>query len=356
MKSSRKYLLESYSSNWWSFFLALLGVFSFSEMNRLGCVAFHRSTAVLVPSVQKNILPYRKSNAAMAIFASSVSSETKKQLIPLLDFRRNETIDMIDRLDDAIMGGISTSTVRQGKNYAIWSGVCRTDGGGFCGFRTNPFRNPLMLNATLSEEMLDGFYVQCRLASDNEADRRVWKLTTRTKPDRGELLYQAPIQLNPGVFQDSVASEYVVPDWQTIYVPFDSFRLVRGPRIIKNGAPLDISKGIYQIGMSMSKFLFAALSDSTEKTLDKFRDGYFELHIQEIGAYATFGTSKVNGDSPSGADQMSTMGMQKGPPLSAYSKFEVTRQRPLLVQLLLLLSKIFFSEQRYANSFLCLSI
>jgi Complex I intermediate-associated protein 30 (CIA30) len=284
----------------------------------------------------------------MRIFASPVASDTQKQLLPLLDFRRNTTIDLMDRLDDAIMGGISTSSVRQGVSYAIWSGVCRTDGGGFCGFRTNPFRDPLMFNATAMKH--EGFYVQCRLASDNEANRRVWKLTTRTKPDRGELLYQAPLQWRPEASQDSVASDDKLPDWQTVYVPFDSFRLVRGPRIIENGAPLNISQGIYQIGMSMSQFLFAASSNSTEKTLENFRDGYFELHIQEIGVYATSGARKVNGDSPPRPDLLSTSKTPEVPPLSVYSKSEVQRQRPLLVKFLILLSKIFFSEQRYVKN------
>jgi hypothetical protein len=41
------------------------------------------------------------------------------------------TTDQMDRLDDAIMGGISTSAIRTvpGESFARWSGVCRTDGG-----------------------------------------------------------------------------------------------------------------------------------------------------------------------------------------------------------------------------------
>ena len=52
---------------------------------------------------------------------------------PIFDFSdssRNET-DRFERLDDAIMGGISTSQLRQvpGEGFARWSGVCRLDGG-----------------------------------------------------------------------------------------------------------------------------------------------------------------------------------------------------------------------------------
>jgi hypothetical protein len=61
---------------------------------------------------------------------------------------------------------------------------------GFCGFRTNPFVEPL-----IPCDDNGGFYITCRLVSDNEPERRVWKMTTRTRPDRGELLYHAPVNL-----------------------------------------------------------------------------------------------------------------------------------------------------------------
>lgn len=49
----------------------------------------------------------------------------------VFDFANSTAIDQLDRLDDAIMGGISTSAVRAvpGEGFARWSGVCRTDGG-----------------------------------------------------------------------------------------------------------------------------------------------------------------------------------------------------------------------------------
>ena len=52
---------------------------------------------------------------------------------PVFDFSdsaRNET-DRFERIDDVIMGGISSSTLRQldGEPFARWSGVCREDGG-----------------------------------------------------------------------------------------------------------------------------------------------------------------------------------------------------------------------------------
>lgn len=48
---------------------------------------------------------------------------------PILDFTKEDTFDKIDRLDDAVMGGISTSSVQAVNGCAMWGGVCRTDGG-----------------------------------------------------------------------------------------------------------------------------------------------------------------------------------------------------------------------------------
>jgi hypothetical protein len=51
---------------------------------------------------------------------------------PVWDFSNaSVTSNQMDRLDDAIMGGISTSAIRTvpGESFARWSGVCRTDGG-----------------------------------------------------------------------------------------------------------------------------------------------------------------------------------------------------------------------------------
>ena len=353
MKTSSGCYLQRFSWKWW-LALSALGSIASVTLDLAVCSAFQKSSRMLPSCKRPHLLSYRNSiwAATKSSFGSSASPAIRKQLFPLLDFRRNGTIDLIDRLDDAIMGGISTSYVRQGTSFAIWSGVCRTDGGGFCGFRTNTFRNPLLLNDTLFQMASDGFYLRCRLVSDNEADRRVWKLTTRTKPDRGELLYQAPIRLTEAANQYSKPVERNLSDWVTVYAPFDSFRLVRGPRIIENGPFLNISKGIYQIGMSMSQFLFAASSNSTEKTLSNFRDGYFELHIEEIGVYVNSDPSSRNDVSHFKANSMLTTTLLNSQlqdcslPLNVYSKPEMKEQQPTLLKFLILISKIFFSERR----------
>jgi hypothetical protein len=204
-----------------------------------------------------------------------------------------------------------------------------------------------------------GLYIKCRLVSDNEPERRVWKLSTRTKPDRGELLYQAPFEImkrnsssssssnSSSIYDDDTSVDAI--EWQTIYVPFDRFRLVRGPTVVENGPPLNVSTGIYQIGMTMSQFLFAAaaptgtpnnnnINNNTvriEKKLPNFRDGYFELHIEEMGVYSTKGTSQ------------NTVAVESDvrPTLNVLSRRETKEQRSVLVKAIFVVAKLFFSEQ-----------
>ena len=66
-----------------------------------------------------------------------------------------------------------------------------------------------------------------------------------------------------------------------VRVPFGLFQLVRGPRLVPGGPPLDVSGGIFQIGMTLSKFKMAA--NTTE--LEDFRAGRFKLRIRRIGFY-----------------------------------------------------------------------
>lgn len=240
----------------------------------------------------------------------------------VFSFDRNDTVNKFDRLDDAIMGGVSTSTLMNvpDEPFAKWFGMCRTTGGGFCGIRTLPFAEPL----NITDNKAQGFYLTCRLQSDNEPERRSWKMSTRTKPDRGEQLYQAKFTLGPT--KDTTANE-----WSTVTVPFDQFRLVRGPRAVPNSPPLNVSGGIYQIGLTMSKFGIG--ENITE--VENFRDGPFELQIKDIGIYSS---------SSSPASTSSVVAENVALP-KIITKEEAQKQRSLLLKLLLPIGKLFFSEQ-----------
>ena len=245
---------------------------------------------------------------------------------PVFDFSlTNPTIkaksaNSFERIDDAIMGGISQSSLRDvpDQPYASWSGVCRTDGGGFCGMRTLPFTEPLKI-----PEGSDGVYLDCKLVSDDEASRRNWKLTVRTDSSRGEQVYQAEYDLQKAMDEANTSSN----EWPRVKVPFNQFQLVRGPRLIPDSDPLDVSGGIYQIGMTMSKFQMAV--NTTE--LVNFRDGFFNMNIQKIGFY------KEGGDVP--VEKMSSNVPD------TLSKKEAEKKRPILLQMLLPVAKILFSEK-----------
>jgi hypothetical protein len=62
------------------------------------------------------------------LFERPQSTTTDVMYQPIFQFPND--IEWIDRLDDVIMGGISTSSVQPSvEGYARWIGVCRTDGG-----------------------------------------------------------------------------------------------------------------------------------------------------------------------------------------------------------------------------------
>lgn len=201
----------------------------------------------------------RGTAALSPLFSSSTStSETNMDYSPVFDFTGNASLDeksksiaSFERIDDAIMGGISLSALKdvEGQPYASWSGVCRTDGGGFCGMRTLPFKE------TLDVSNQDGVYVNCKLASDDEPERRVWKLTVRTDTSRGEQVYQAMFDLAKASKDGSMTM---------VKVPFSSFQLVRGPRLVPDGPPLDTKGGLFQLGMTMSKFKIGEMTTELE--------------------------------------------------------------------------------------------
>ena len=57
----------------------------------------------------------------------------KKQVIPM---GTEKEIKKWERLDDVIMGGQSESGLKLGEaGTAVWQGVLRVEGGGFCGAR-----------------------------------------------------------------------------------------------------------------------------------------------------------------------------------------------------------------------------
>ena len=73
-----------------------------------------------------------KPSQVSPLFLSPTSHHTLTYT-PIFDFsnEKEDAVSSFERIDDAIMGGISTSSLKQipEEPFARWSGVCRTDGG-----------------------------------------------------------------------------------------------------------------------------------------------------------------------------------------------------------------------------------
>lgn len=210
--------------------------------------------------------------------------------------------------------------------------------------RTRPFQSPL--NATGTE----GIYVDCRLASDDEPERRVWKMTVRTDTSRGEMVFQSQFDLKGAmeVKKKDMGGENEEDEqlWARVLVPFDGFQLVRGPRLVVDGPKLDVSNGIFQIGMTMSKFLMAV--NTTE--LENFRPGFFDLHIQRIGFYQERGLKSQSQPSQEETmqqqDQVETArGVDVVVVPETLTKMEADKKKPVLLKILAPLAKLLFSEK-----------
>ena len=213
--------------------------------------------------------------ARSLVSRASASSAT---LAPIFDFAASPeaTAELWERIDDVVMGGVSSSKVSAGEGRGEWRGKVRTDGGGFCGARTAALEAPLDLSG------FDGLYVDAALVSDEDVARRAWKMTIRTGASRGEVVHSAEWAPAPGTRGDPVL------------LPFEAFKLVRGPRLVEGAPPLNASAcgSVYGVGLTLSKFA-AARSDGTA-TVDNFRDGPFAVDLYAVGAYAEAPTAATD--------------------------------------------------------------
>ena len=216
-------------------------------------------------------------------------------------------------------------------------------GGGFCGTRTLPFESPLQVGKDA-----DGIYLRCRFTSDDEPQRRVWKLTTRTEASRGEQLYQAMFEYPSSSSSSSsttTSSSGIDNDddgWETVLVPFSSFSQVRGPRLVQGAPPLNTTGGLYQIGMTMSKFQMGA--NTTE--IPNFRPGFFEMQLREVGVYSS---SRSSTASSSASNDGVSVDLGEAAPIKTLSKEEVQKKRPIMLKMLSPVFKVLFNEKRYVK-------
>lgn len=150
----------------------------------------------------------------------------------LLDLRsyddRVPAAGAFERVDDVVMGGVSSSKLVPAKQREclVWSGQCRTDGGGFAGMRTKPLSKGMDLS------QWQGLALCCALESDAEPERRTWKATLRTQNDRGEVVYQ----VHPKLLQAQRAFSFL-----RVFAMIDGDRPSVGRLVVQQHRSLDVT-------------------------------------------------------------------------------------------------------------------
>ncbi|CAL9200664.1 unnamed protein product [Musa hybrid cultivar] len=164
-------------------------------------------------------------------------------------------------LDDVVMGGVSESGFQvdpkgneDGGPTGLFKGVVSTaNNGGFTSIRTKNFSTPEDLSA------YDGIEMRVK------GDGRRYKLILRTSYDWDTVGYTASF--------DTTKEQ-----WQTIKLPFSSFRPIFRARTVTDAAPFDPSK-IISLQLMYSKFEYDGKLNPT------FVEGSFQLPFSSIRAY-----------------------------------------------------------------------
>ena len=204
-------------------------------------------------------LPQRSTTTRLSAAATS----------PLFDFSGADaqaSLDAWERIDDVIMGGVSSSRLVLDSGKASFEGRIRSEGGGFCGTRMRLLKEPIDLSSS------EGMYVEAELPKGGiDPSKRVWKMAVRTKQDRGEVVYQQAFTPPPAGGR------------QMIRLPFDGFRLVRGPRLVPGVPPLtpQQTNETYQVSIVVSKFTVS----EDGSALPAFEEGPFALKLFSVGTY-----------------------------------------------------------------------
>ena len=207
----------------------------------------------------RRVLPTTRLSKPSVVASAATAAEPA--LSPILT---RDAVDAWERIDDVIMGGVSSSRLVEGEDCAVFEGTLREEGGGFCGQRLKLLATPLDLSSQ------EGLYVDCE--ADADADKRVWKMAVRTRQDRGEIVYQATLKPKP-------------LQRERFFLPWSDFRLVRGPRLVPDAPPLSAESvnATFQISLVVSKF---TISDNGA-ALPNFLQGKFRMAIFSLGSFAS---------------------------------------------------------------------
>ena len=162
----------------------------------------------------------------------------------IIDFSLTDEQNQWETINDAVMGGISTSGIFMSENNtAVFQGeVSLENYGGFATLRTHPRKFDL-----------NGFQgLEVRVLGDGKA----YRLRLRTDDAYEGIAYQAHFSTTPG-------------EWILVRVPFDTFNPVFRGRVVSDAPQLDID-AVRRIGFMVA---------------DK-QAGPFRLEIRWVKAYS----------------------------------------------------------------------
>jgi Complex I intermediate-associated protein 30 (CIA30)/NAD(P)H-binding len=193
-------------------------------------------------------------------------------VLPLVDLSTAEGRAAFCPVNDVIMGGRSSSAVRDGVPGrdngapAVWSGDIVASGGGFASIRAPLMRNVFTQGVDLSS--YDGIAVTCR------GDGKRYKINLKND-GKPEFVFQARFETADN------------GQWQTVRVPFADFLPVKRGKLAYAdnsvsgavyAAELDATN-IFSIGLVCSKI------DIGGSVCPRFAEGPFRLDLARLDAY-----------------------------------------------------------------------
>ena len=108
-----------------------IGGFSSSPVLQFGVIGSTSSRWTTTGKAAAAAAPWRQHHLTTL---KATTSDDALSYEPVFDFSNpdvNDTTSKFERIDDVIMGGVSSSALKQLPNelFARWSGICRIDGG-----------------------------------------------------------------------------------------------------------------------------------------------------------------------------------------------------------------------------------
>lgn len=133
----------------------------------------------------------------------------------LINFRQPEMVQKWNVINDAVMGGVSTSQFTHQANKAVFSGVVSLENnGGFASVRSAP--------ESFDLSAFQGIALRVR------GDGKTYKFNVRTDDSRDGINYRSAFVTKAG-------------EWITVELPFADFQPSFRGRIVSEALPLDTS-------------------------------------------------------------------------------------------------------------------